>query len=378
MKLNRHNYEEFFILYMDNELSSDERRMVEDFVQQHPDLKDELDSFLQYKLNPDTSVTYTGKESLLKSADATSIHAADYEEWLLLYLDNELTADQKENAENFIAANQVVKKELELLQQTKLKPEQIIFANKESLFRREEKVRTLPVRWWRTAAAILILALGFTAAIMIYNKPAGIKEDIATIPGKEKTTPAEKDPSLKQEVATTSEKEDPVNNPFVSGNKETNNPVFTKQEADKIAITEKKEKTNLVTPSNSPLIKKEDPVMVDNNRSSNDLPQPVNNPVLKNDAAKNGIANVIAPEINTNQLNALTDVAVTKNTTPPSDIINAAYPDDAADFNQPGGKKNKFRGLLRKVTRTFEKRTNIDPTDNTDRLLIGGLAIRMK
>jgi hypothetical protein len=35
-----------------------------------------------------------------------------------------------------------------------------------------------------------------------------------------------------------------------------------------------------------------------------------------------------------------------------------------------------LRGFLRKVTRTFEKRTNIKATDD-DRLLIAGLAIKM-
>ncbi|MFZ1533860.1 MAG: hypothetical protein WAT14_06795, partial [Chitinophagaceae bacterium] len=62
MNINYHNYEECFILYMDNELSGDERRMVEAFVQQHPELKEELDLLLQYKLTPDTSVIYSGKE----------------------------------------------------------------------------------------------------------------------------------------------------------------------------------------------------------------------------------------------------------------------------------------------------------------------------
>ena len=54
MNINHHNYEEYFILYMDNELGSDARRMVEAFVQQHPELKGELDLLLQYKLVPDT------------------------------------------------------------------------------------------------------------------------------------------------------------------------------------------------------------------------------------------------------------------------------------------------------------------------------------
>jgi len=39
--------------------------------------------------------------------------------------------------------------------------------------------------------------------------------------------------------------------------------------------------------------------------------------------------------------------------------------------------KTKFRGLLRKITRTFEKTTNIKATDDQDRLLVAGLAIRL-
>ena len=50
MSINRHNYEEFFILYLDNELSSEHRRQVELFVEQHPDLGEELQLLEQTRL----------------------------------------------------------------------------------------------------------------------------------------------------------------------------------------------------------------------------------------------------------------------------------------------------------------------------------------
>ena len=93
MNINRHNYEEFFILYMDNELSSEDRRMVEDFVQHHPDLKEELELLMQYKLVPDELVVFENKETLIKG-DAI-INVANYEEYFLSYIDDELTTAQK-------------------------------------------------------------------------------------------------------------------------------------------------------------------------------------------------------------------------------------------------------------------------------------------
>ena len=44
------NYEEFLILYMDNELSEDQRLAVENFLSQHPDLRGELELLMTTKL----------------------------------------------------------------------------------------------------------------------------------------------------------------------------------------------------------------------------------------------------------------------------------------------------------------------------------------
>ena len=141
MNINRHNYEEYFILYMDNELGSEERRMVEAFVLQHPDLKEELDLLLQYKLTPDTEILFPGQEDLVKVNGETPITQTNYEEWLLLYIDNELNPDQRKAVERFMAGKPSIQEELALLKRSKLEPEQIIFAGKESLYRKEERVR---------------------------------------------------------------------------------------------------------------------------------------------------------------------------------------------------------------------------------------------
>jgi hypothetical protein len=112
---------------MDNELGSEDRSRVELFVQENPDLKNELDWLLQSRLVPDASLVFDNKEQLMKTSGDSSINTTNYEKWLLLYTDNELTAEQKLAIEKFAAAHPAIQEELELLQKTKFQPEQEIF-----------------------------------------------------------------------------------------------------------------------------------------------------------------------------------------------------------------------------------------------------------
>ena len=358
MNINRHNYEEYFILYMDNELGSDERRQVEDFIQKHPDLKEELDVLLQYKMVADTSIIFDGKEELMIHNGYSPISIANYEEWLTIYVDNELTSNQRNEVEQFVAANPQVKKELEILQQTKLHPEEIIFKNKELLYRREEKVRAIPMRWWRAgAAAVLILAIGLTTVVVLNKKSSNI--GIVKAPNKEQKANKENPVVIKQE-----------NNPSIQ-------PIKASQQ---IIIKNPRQKTNVIAkrsntaekklPVNAPVpVKKEEPIIAKNNeKPSNNLPQPLNNNVIS-DPTKTDIA-VNTPQGKNNPKISLTDGPVTTDSPQPSNVV-------YNDLNQSDGKKSKLRGFLRKVTRTFEKNTNINATDD-DRVLIGGLALKLK
>ncbi|HMR93713.1 MAG TPA: hypothetical protein PKC69_15430, partial [Chitinophagaceae bacterium] len=95
MNINRHNYEEFFILYLDNELNEAERRRVEAFAALHPDLQEELDLLLQTKLQPEAETFFASKEELLKNETIVQQEMPAFTEQLLLYTDNELTASER-------------------------------------------------------------------------------------------------------------------------------------------------------------------------------------------------------------------------------------------------------------------------------------------
>ena len=368
--INRHNYEEYFILYMDNELSTGERCQVEAFVQQHPDLKEELDLLLQYKLVPDANIIFAGKEELMKDNGNTPISLSNYDEWMVLYMDNELSAKQKKSVEQFITANLSLKEEFSLLQKTKLQPEKLIFADKTSLYRRVEKARPLPFRRWRVAAAaVFLLGIGITTALVVNKKSSGIEIAKGTI--------LEKKTIIESPAITPKEANSQVNESIVADNTNVLSPVVNQTSK---STTTSKERNNVAKnqlPVYSPLQQiKEEPLVVIT-KPTNDLPQPLFNPnINKNDATDKAVAIDNTPK-EIKQQHSLTNSIVTTQSPSSSEIVNASYTNTDADFDQSDSKKNKNRGFFRKIARTFEKRTDIDPTDD-NRLLVAGLVIKLK
>jgi hypothetical protein len=88
------------------------------------------------------------------------INRYNYETFFLLYLDGELSPAEMQTVERFLAGNADLQKEFNLLQQTIQLPADIIFERKETLFRKEEKRRIIPLYWMRIAAAVAVLVAG--------------------------------------------------------------------------------------------------------------------------------------------------------------------------------------------------------------------------
>ena len=72
MNINRHNYEEFFLLYVDNELSAGQRKIVEAFVAVNPDLQEEFNLIQQSIFTADEKLDAKFITSLLKPVEEES------------------------------------------------------------------------------------------------------------------------------------------------------------------------------------------------------------------------------------------------------------------------------------------------------------------
>ncbi|HVX50046.1 MAG TPA: hypothetical protein VHB48_07805 [Chitinophagaceae bacterium] len=160
--INRNNYEEWFLLYADDELNQHQRAAVELFVKQNPDMAAELETFMQLKLQPEEAMVFPDKSSLFKTSDV-EINISNYEEFFYLYIDRELSGPVMEKVEKFVLQHPQVQDEFTLLKQTVLQPEAITFGDKSVLYRKEERrpVFALYVRLAVAAALIAVAVLGW-------------------------------------------------------------------------------------------------------------------------------------------------------------------------------------------------------------------------
>lgn len=353
--INLGNYEEFFILYMDNELTAEQKAMVDTFLLLHPDLQLEFDLIKSLQLQPE-KISFN-KERLL----ADQMKMALAEEDLLLYIDNELPAEKAKELEAKIQADKDLTLQHNILLQTKLNAsEKLVYPNKAELYRREQRTVRLG-GWMRVAAAIVVIA---TAGVLYFNsKNTGVVSDhrVAHGSGKETVKPNASSISDANKLQPKEE--------IAESRKEIKSPVDQDEQKNDLIVSTKtnKVKDQIIVPVQD-VVSDDNDVMVyqDNRERSTGIDA---NPVL-NTTSVTGIPKDF---INTS--------VVTSNVLPRTTINGATAPtiaDPDDDSDKVASNKGSLKGLLRKATRVIEKRTGIEAANENDEILIGALALKLK
>lgn len=359
MNINRHNYEEFFLLYVDNELSAAERNAVEVFVQENADLKEELLMLQQTIFNSD-AVIFENKHTLLKE------EITPLQENLLLYIDGELNAAAKLNMQQLLAADAAANKEFTVLQQTKLQADTaIVFPDKKILYKKE-KGRVVGMPWFRIAAAAILLGFGTWATVSVVNNmtEAGDVNDVAKKTDT-KTTP------VVSSTATTVTEQDEKNSSTNVNTAATNNTGSTNTGSKKnIPAVQNNVQQILrtVKENNSIALEKE------NKKPSNNLPEPVYNNFNNSEGNKTARtivppterANIdinsgnkveVAQQVDKANTEVLNGYALNTNFTQGND--EETNNDKVLYMKEDNVKKSKLGGLFRKVKRLVERNANI-------------------
>ena len=375
--ITRDNYEEYFVMYIDDELNGAARKAVEEFVQQNPDLEEELVMLQQSVLRPDEQIVFEEKEALLRNTTAQGLVNEDnYEEYFVLYGDDELTNEEKDLVEQFVYKHPQYQEDFELIQQVKLVPDNTItFSDKAYLFRTEEddnKLIAFP--WWHISAAdIALLVLGTFGWYVYTNSHSKAGSQVAVInvqPSEKSIQPnstAKNDSNTSQ---TTGAKNATGLKPAITtGDKTnevvvTNNPQKIQQQA--VSVNHKKnisaprniQVAQNVQPENDQTMKKQDEPKVIEGR-------PVQIAVVRSYAT---------PAVNSNIIQKhSTDIS-------PVATVAAVLPDDTNNktgnyaLNSPN--KTPLRGFFRKVSRVVDRVTN--PDENSKGVRIANLEIALK
>ena len=276
MNINRNNYEEYFLLYADKELSAEEKSTVEMFVKQNADLEEEFVMLQQSVVKPDTTIRLTDKNSLYKSEGF--IDETNYEEKFLLYNDNELNFSEIEETEKFVLSNPSLQKEFSLLQQVKYDPDtSVVFPDKRSLYRKEEDGKVIPFRWKALAAAVL-LGIGLWTGVNYWQSNKGDKV-IAT---KQTKVPTEKIPvkpvEQKDEKKELVKQGQNIPSPKSLQNSFDNSSKRQIQPQQSVTVKNNqpnKPEVNIVEKKNEDVAVNEPPVNTQV-KKNNELPQPIN------------------------------------------------------------------------------------------------------
>ncbi len=364
MNINRNNYEEYFLLYADNELSVAEKNMVDAFVAANPDLGEELLMLQQSILKPDI-VEFPGKEILVRPQPVDAV----IEEKLLLLLDNELPENEKKEMLQLTTTDKAVKEEWDLLQQTKLAAiDKIIFENKPLLYRKETKVVAFP--WRRVAAAAILIGFGLWGTVSYLNRneqnATGAETVKNTSPGKELNTGKE---------ATTNTAAENINSnetAVASSQQEISTQLLKedKQTAVKSAvISNTNSQQTILTQDNSDNIAANDEQQKNDEEEKN----------FNNEESNKKIFAYVSPEINDTKTENNVDITpASKNEFVEYASLNNPEKQsfDSFDEEEDKPKKTKLGGFFKKVKRLIERKTKIK-TGSGDEVKIANMSFAM-
>lgn len=119
-RINKHNYEAFFLDFIEGNLSAEEQHDLFVFLAENPELKEAFEGdFSEVVLTP-SNLSFDNKEKL-KVFDENSITLNNVEHWMIASVEGELNTEKEKELQDFIKKHQL-QKTFTTYHATKLKP----------------------------------------------------------------------------------------------------------------------------------------------------------------------------------------------------------------------------------------------------------------
>ncbi len=170
MRVTRDNYEAFFLDYLEGNLEEDKVDQFLDFLEQNPDLKEELQLFEQVAI-PKDKVVFEGKQHLYKNV-ANGEQLLDNR--MIACFEGDLDDEERRLFEAYLTAHPMLQKEYELFSKTRLLSDKNIhFPHKKKLYRKSGYA--IALNWMARAVAVLVLVWGINSLLPTINQHTGQK-----------------------------------------------------------------------------------------------------------------------------------------------------------------------------------------------------------
>lgn len=388
MQITRHNYETFFLLYVDNELLAADKKAVDVFVQANPDLKLELEALLQTVVKAD-DIVLSKKDWLYREESITAL-----QESLLLYTDDELTAAEKHSVELLLSIDEAAKKEWSTLSKIKLTPDMAVGFPDKKLLYRSEGGRVVGFNWWRVAAAAVLLGIVTWAGVSVYKNKFIIPVQNEELAGnnKKNTSPSQKETTTANASSTknTGKQNDELKETVVANVQKNTVTISTGNDNNNVnAVVHKNNQ-----PANESMVAQ----VKEKNKNDNDLPKPDfeninntssnqsitanvtpvnnhasrvsgNNAAVVRKTAEDGITGSIAS--NENRNNTQPNIIAVANKETNDEATGNSY----LNVDNDKGKRTSLGGFLRKAKRIIERTTKVNTGDG---IKVAGFEIALK
>ena len=188
MKINRENYEIYFVDYLDGKLNAADKEAVCQFISENPDLEKELANLEKMILEPE-EVEFSGKKKMKKNEHSSENSEADDNKFVA-YFEGDLSKNEAHAFYSKVQNNDKLKKEYKLFSKVFLKPDlSIVFPEKQKL---KKQAKVISMRNMALTAASIAAALFFVFIIM--------KESGNNLPMQATTDPAIKQKSFDRPV----------------------------------------------------------------------------------------------------------------------------------------------------------------------------------
>lgn len=206
MIITRDNYEPFFLDYLEGNLDENMIDQFLDFLENNPDLKEELQMFENVHL-PEEQIVFQDKKKLYKTV---AVGKSALEAKTIAHLEGDLDDEERKSFEKYLAVHPELQKEYALFEKTRLRPDlKIQYPEKKRLYKKSGTV--VLMNWVARAAAVLVLVWGINSLITQPVNQDGIKQiaevNTKTNPEVKKNEQEKKiqEPELQEKLKTTKE-----------------------------------------------------------------------------------------------------------------------------------------------------------------------------